>query len=189
MIRAPTAHGPSAGWSAAFAHIFGKATDCLCAHSTPAHSPSVYVNSEKPPARQVSLQLPFPDTTGNGHVHNPLYSSRFNTISLEKLPCSSTVNTSWKAGTSQEYFTMEQPAVQTWLRAMCHCCRQLSPIMLGTLPCEQAAAVRSSSHIWVLTQTPLPHTHQVQTKGAYSRWLISEKEERVTLAKYICNSL
>ena len=51
MIRAPPAHGPSAGWSAAFAHIFGKATDCLCAHSTPAHSPSVHFNSGKPPAR------------------------------------------------------------------------------------------------------------------------------------------
>lgn len=120
-----------------------------------------------------------------------LYPNRFNTISLEKPPCSSTVNTSWKAGPSQEYFTMEQPAVQTWLRAMCHCYRQLSPAMLGTLPCDQAAAV-SSSHVWSCPTGPDPSTHthtHVQTMGAYSRWPISEKEERVTLAKYICNSL
>lgn len=71
-----------------------------------------------------------------------------------------------------------QWAVQVWLRAMCHLCGQLSPVMQGAdaLPCEQAAAAVSSH----LCSRVLPcwRPHQVQTKGAYSGWLISEKEER-----------
>lgn len=65
-------------------------------------------------------------------------------------------------------------------------------VLLCWAPCPVIRLLLWAVHVSgpvLLAQTP-HHTHtHVQTMGAYSRWPISEKEERVTLAKYICNSL